>query len=112
MLATWDMFHNFRNENSVSNIPDYSLRFIGPGEYFESEAKAAKRRGIRLYTQANAGGRTWDFGCMTYEPFPQQWMDRYQAMRECNEKYNLTGVANIITKHIYGLDIHLQFLQK
>ena len=93
LLVTFEMFQNLPTKYGITErVCDYSVAFEGPGDYFLSEAKAAKRRGIRLYTQANAGGRTWDFGCMTYEPFPQQWMRRYQAMRECNEKYNLTGV--------------------
>lgn len=93
LLVTFEMFQNLPTAYGITErVCDYSVAFEGPGDYFLSEAKAAKRRGIRLYTQANAGGRTWDFGCMTYEPFPQQWMRRYQAMRDCHEKYNLTGV--------------------
>ena len=93
LLVTFEMFQNLPTKYGITErVCDYSVAFEGPGDYFLSEAKAAKRRGIRLYTQANAGGRTWDFGCMSYEPFPQQWMRRYQAMRDCHEKYNLTGV--------------------
>ena len=93
LLVTFEMFENLpTNYGITERVCDYSVAFAGPGKYFLSEAQAAKRRGIRLYTQANAGGRTWDFGCMTFEPFAQQWMDRYEAMRDCNEKYNLTGV--------------------
>lgn len=93
LLVTFEMFQNLpTNYGITERVCDYSVAFAGPGEYFISEAKAAKRRGIKLYTQANAGGRTWDFGCMSYEPFPQQWMDRYRALRECHEKYNMTGI--------------------
>lgn len=93
LLVTFEMFQNLPTMYGITErVCDYSVAFEGPGDYFLSEAKAAKRRGIRLYTMANAGGRTWDFGSMTYEPFPQQWMRRYQAMRDCHEKYNLTGV--------------------
>lgn len=93
LLVTFEMFQNLpTNYGITERVCDYSVAFEGPGDYFISEAKVAKRRGIKLYTQANAGGRTWDFGTMTYEPFPQQWMRRYQAMRDCNDKYNLTGV--------------------
>ena len=100
LLVTFEMFQNLpTNYGITERVCDYTVAFEGPGEYFISEAKAAKRRGIKLYTQANAGGRTWDFGCMSYEPFPQQWMRRYQAMRDCNEKYNLTGVMEC---HHYG----------
>ena len=100
LLVTFEMFENLPTKYGITErVCDYSVAFEGPGEYFISEAKAAKRRGIKLYTQANSGGRTWDFGCMTYEPFPQQWMRRYQAMKDCNKKYNLTGVMEC---HHYG----------
>jgi len=93
LLVTFEMFQNLpTNYGITERVCDYTVAFEGPGDYFLSEAKAAKRRGIRLYTMCNAGGRTWDFGCMPYEPFPQQWMRRYQALRECNEKYGLVGL--------------------
>ena len=93
LLVTFEMFQNLPTKYGITErVCDYSVAFEGPGDYFISEAEVAKERGIRLYTQANAGGRTWDFGTMTFEPFPQQWMRRYQAMRDCNEKYNLIGL--------------------
>lgn len=100
LLVTFEMFENLPTDYGITErVCDYSVAFAGPGKYFISEAEAAKRRGIRLYTQANSGGRTWDFGCLPFEPFPQQWMDRYQAMRECHEKYGLVGVMEC---HQYG----------
>lgn len=93
LLVTFEMFENLPTKYGITErVCDYSVAFAGPGQYFLSEAKVAKKRGIKLYTQANAGGRTWDFGCLTFEPFPQQWMDRYQAMRKCNEEFGLVGV--------------------
>ncbi len=93
LLVTFEMFQNLPTDYGITErVCDYSVAFAGPGDYFISEAKAAKRRGIKLYTMANAGGRTWDFGCMPFEPFPQQWLTRYFAMRECKEKYDLSGV--------------------
>ncbi len=100
LLVTFEMFQNLpTNYGITERVCDYSVAFEGPGDYFLSEAKAAKRRGIRLYTMCNAGGRTWDFGCMPFEPFPQQWMRRYQALRECNEKYGLCG---LMESHHFG----------
>ena len=40
MEATWDMFQRRRIGDSVSTVPDYSLSFVGPGDYFKSEAIA------------------------------------------------------------------------
>ena len=100
LLVTFDMFENLpTNYGITERVADYSIAFVGPGKYFTSEAEVAKRRGIKLYTQANAGGRTWDFGCLTFEPFPQQWQERYKALRECQEKYGLIG---IMETHHYG----------
>ena len=100
LLVTFEMFENLPTEYGIiERVYDYSVGFAGPGKYFIGEALAAKNRGIKLYTQANAGGRTWDFGCMPFEPFPQQWMDRYKAMRDCHEKYGLTGIMEC---HQYG----------
>ena len=100
LMVTFEMFENLPTEYGImERVCDYSVAFAGPGAYFLSEAEAAKRRGIRLYAQANAGGRTWDFGCMTYEPFPGQWMNRYDAMLDCHEKYGLVGVMEC---HQYG----------
>ena len=93
LLVTFEMFQNLPTRYGITErVCDYSVAFAGAGDVFISEAKAAKRRGIKLYTMANAGGRTWDFGTMPFEPFPQQWLNRYTAMRKCNVEYNLTGV--------------------
>ena len=40
----------------------------------QSEAKAAARRGIPLYSMTNAGGLTWDVGVVPYEPAPYLWL--------------------------------------
>lgn len=80
-------------------LADYTLSFEGPSAYFLSEAKAAKRRGIRLYAMANTGGLTWDFGVIPYEPFPYQWERRYKALLDCNEKYGLCG---LMESHHFG----------
>lgn len=100
LLVTFEMFENLpTNYGITERVCDYSVAFAGPGKYFISEAEVAKRRGIKLYAMANAGGRTWDFGCMPFEPFPQQWQERYKALRECKDKYGLSG---IMETHHYG----------
>ena len=96
LLVTWDMFHKFKLGDSVEDICDYSLCFAGPGEYFVSEAVAAKKRGIRLYSIANTSGRTWDFGTVPYEPMPQQWIKRYKNIQKAHEEYGLAGILENI----------------
>ncbi len=100
LLVTFEMFQNLPTQYGITErVCDYSVAFAGPGDYFLSEAKVAKERGIKLYTMCNAGGKTWDFGVMPYEPFPQQWQDRYEALKDCREKFGLSGIMEC---HHYG----------
>ena len=99
LLATFSRPDIVEFEGVKSLLADYTLSYEGPSEYFLSEAKAAKRRGIRLYAMANTGGLTWDFGVIPYEPFPYQWERRYKALLDCNEKYGLCG---LMESHHFG----------
>ena len=99
LMATFEMFEDRFVDGIRTSACDYTLSFPEAGVYFASEAKRAKERGIRLYTQANSAGLTWDFGVVPYEPFPYQWAKRYRAMLEAKEKYGLCGVME---SHHYG----------
>ncbi|MBE6703201.1 MAG: hypothetical protein E7585_07320 [Ruminococcaceae bacterium] len=99
LQATFEMFENFKRDGVSSRSIDYTISFPGPGAYFLSEAKAAKRRGIPLYSMTNAGGLTWDVGMVPYEPAPYQWLKRYDAMRMCHREYGLCGSMDC---HHYG----------
>lgn len=99
LMATFEMFEPYEIEGYREIVADYSLKFEGPGSYFKSEAEAAKRKGIKLYSMTNTGGLTWDIGVIPYEPMPQQWMRRYKAMKEAHDKWGLCG---IMESHHYG----------
>lgn len=99
LQATFEMAENVYYEHSVGRCADYTLSNVGPSGYFESEAKAAKARGIRLYSMTNTGGRTWDFGAAPYEPMPYQWIKRYHQMERAHDLYGLCG---IMETHHYG----------
>jgi hypothetical protein len=99
LLVTFEMFEDIPVDDVVTRVCDYSLYFEGPGKYFVSEAKLAKERGIRLYAMTNTGGRTWDLGTVPYEPAPYQWLKRYNAMKDCHDKYGLCGTMD---SHHYG----------
>ena len=101
LQATFEMFEAFDIGGCMSIVSDYSIWFSGPGKYFISEAEVAKKRGIRLYTQANTAGRTWDFGVVPYEPFPERWHDRNTALIDCQKKY---GLAGLMESHHYGFN--------
>ncbi len=91
LQVTFEMFERYPYGDVDTMVMDYSIAFSGPGKYFLSEAEAAKKRGIKLYTMCNAGGRTWDFGMLPYVPAPFLWKERYARLVECHEKYGLAG---------------------
>ena len=91
LQATFEMFEKVEREGIKGITTDYSIFEPGPGHYFSSEAKAAAKRGIPLYSMTNSGGLTWDIGTIPYEPVPYQWLKRYNKMIEMNEKYGLVG---------------------
>ena len=99
LMATFEMFHKYKIGEISEFTADYTLSNPGPGEYFKSEAEAAKRRGIRMYAMANTGGTTWDMGVVPYEPMPYQWIKRYIGLREANEKWGLCGLMD---SHHFG----------
>ncbi len=99
LLVTFEMYEPQIFSQGKGMCIDYTLASEGPSGYFKSEAAAAKKRGIRLYSMTNSGGRTWDFGTAPYEPMPQQWMRRYEQMKSAKEKWNLSG---IMESHDYG----------
>ena len=82
-----------------TGIDDYSITRPGPGTTFVSEAAVAGRRGIRLTSMTNTGGRTWDFGPIPFVPAPYRWIDRFTALRNSREKYGLSGLMD---SHHYG----------
>lgn len=99
LQVTYEMFEPYHVGNATNIVADYTISFAGPGKYFTSEAKKAKELGIRLYAMANAAGLTWDFGMIPYEPFPFQWLKRYQGLLEAKEKWGLCGVME---SHHFG----------
>ena len=99
--ATWDMFHKYQLGDSVEDICDYTLSFVGPGEYFASEAKAAKKKGLKVSSITNASGKTWDFGVIPFEPMPQQWIRRYEKMRQAHVEWGLGAMLENIHYGFY-----------
>jgi len=100
LQATFEMFDTidkYPNHRMVQ--PDYSITSPGPGFYFRSEAQAAKKRGLKLYSMTNTAGRTWDFGVVPYIPVPFQWIKRFRAMKAAHDDWGLSGIMD---SHHYG----------
>ena len=99
LLATFEMPELITCCDSVTACTDYTIAFEGPGRNFLEEAKVAKECGIKLYSQVNTAGRTWDIGTVPYLPCPMQWKKRNDKILECMKKYGLTG---LMEGHHYG----------
>lgn len=99
LLVTFEMFEQVKRSGVTDVCMDYTISFPGPGEYFVSEAKAAKRKNIRLYTMSNTAGMTWDFGTVPYIPVPFQWAKRHQTLHKARVQWGLCG---LMEGHHYG----------
>ena len=99
LLVTFEMFEQIQHRGVTNYCADYTISFAGPGKYFASEAKEAKKRNIRLYTMSNTAGLTWDFGVVPYIPVPFQWLKRHEALKEAKEAW---GLAGLMESHHYG----------
>lgn len=107
LLVTFDMGDNKARKCGIDmTVDDYSITVPGPGSTFASEAPVAKRRGIRLYSMTNTGGRTWDFGLLPYEPVPWRWKARFEAIRAAREEWGLCG---LMESHHYGFQPNFIF---
>lgn len=101
LQATFEMCESDRYGSSIVHRADYTISHPGYGEtYFKTEAEAAKKRGIKLYSMVNTAGMTWDLGVIPFQPYPYQWMKRYAKMKEAHEKWGLQG---IMESHHFGI---------
>ncbi|MFC5407532.1 hypothetical protein [Cohnella soli] len=99
LQVTFEMFQQIRRDGVTHVCVDYTASFEGPGEYFASEAKAARERGLKLYSMSNTGGLTWDFGVIPFEPIPMQWAKRHAALHQARKEWGLSG---LMENHHFG----------
>ncbi|MBP1994839.1 hypothetical protein [Paenibacillus eucommiae] len=99
LQCTFEMFEQTKRDGVTNVGVDYTASFAGPGAYFSSEAEAAKKRNIKLYTMSNTGGLTWDIGVIPYEPIPYQWAKRHAALLKAQEDWGLSG---LMESHHFG----------
>ena len=98
--ATFEMGVRDRLTDKVTRgTADYTLSYVGPSDYFTSEAQEAAACGLKLYTMSNTGGATWDFGVIPYVPAPYRWKKRWDAMKYAHDNWNLRG---LMESHHFG----------
>ncbi len=99
LLVTYELPETYKVGDVTEGCCDYTISFAGPSKVFKSEAEAAKKRGIKLYSMTNTGGLTWDIGVIPYVPAPYQWIERYKTMVMAHDDWGLCG---LMESHHYG----------
>lgn len=101
LLSAWDVCQKYSLGDAIGSTTDYSLRQTEASEYFASEARAAKKRGIKVYANTETAGLTWDFGVIPYEPMPYQWLKRFESIVKANEEWGVCGLLECIHYGFY-----------
>jgi len=86
-LLTWENGKSFEIDGLRGHLRDYSLNQIGPAEVTHAQIGEARRRGMRVYSNADTFLCGGQLQTVPYHPFPYQWFDRYKAL----EKENVNG---------------------
>lgn len=101
LLSAWDVCQQFDLGKTKGDTTDYSLRQTEASEYFASEARAAKKRGIKVYANTETAGLTWDFGVIPYEPMPYRWLKRFESVVKAHEEWGVCGLLECIHYGFY-----------
>ncbi len=99
LQATYEMGGFVMRDSIKNTTADYTLYYVGPGDYFKTEGQFAKDNGLKFYSMTNTGGLTWDVGVVPYIPAPYKWIERYRGMIKAHTEYGLCGTMDC---HHYG----------
>jgi hypothetical protein len=86
-LLTWENGKSFEIDGLKGYLRDYAISQIGPAEVTQAQIGEARKRGMKVYTNADTFVCGGQFQTVPYNPFPYQWHERYKAL----EKYGVNG---------------------
>jgi hypothetical protein len=86
-LLSWENGKSFEIDGLRGHLGDYSLNQVGPAEVTEAQIAETRRRGMKVYCNADTFVCGAQLQTVPYHPFPYQWHQRYQAL----EKYGVNG---------------------
>jgi hypothetical protein len=86
-LLTWENGKRFEIDGLQGYLRDYAISQVGPAEVTQGQIAEARRRGMKVYTNADTFVCGAQLQTVPYHPFPYQWYERYQAM----ERHGVNG---------------------
>lgn len=83
-LLTWENGKSFEIDGLKGYLRDYAISQIGPAEVTQAQIDEARKRGMKVYTNADTFVCGAQFQTVPYQPFCYQWIERYKAMEKAN----------------------------
>jgi hypothetical protein len=81
-LLTWENGKGFEIDGLRGHLRDYAIIQVGPAEVTEAQIEEARKRGMKVYSNANTFVCGAQFQTIPHHPFPYQWHARYQALED------------------------------
>jgi len=81
-LLTWENGKSFKIDGFQGHLKDYGINVVGPAEVTEAQIAEARKRGMKVYSNAQTFSCGAQLQTVPYQPFPQQWHARYQKLEE------------------------------
>ena len=79
-LLTWENGKSFEIDGMQGYLRDYAINQVGPAEVTEAQFAEARKRGMKVYSNAQTFVCGAQLQTVPYHPFPYQWHSRYMAM--------------------------------
>lgn len=93
-LLTWENGKSFETDGLKGYLRDYAISQAGPAEVTQAQIEEARKRGMKVFTNADTFLCGAQMHTFPYHPFPYQWYDRYKAM----EKAGINGTMESWTR--------------
>lgn len=81
-MLTWENGKSFEIDGLKGHLKDYGINVVGPAEVTEAQIEEVRKRGMRVYSNAQTFSCGAQLQTVPYQPFPQQWHARYKALEE------------------------------
>lgn len=81
-LLTWENGKSFEFDGLQGHLIDYAISQVGPAEVTVAQIAEARKRGMRVFSNADTFVCGAQLRTFPHHPFPFQWHARYQALEQ------------------------------